>query len=544
LPEYAAPKPEKNRRKQRQADLESKKKDEEEGVVEDVEIYSIDKGWSDEYAEQFADEIDISDEASTREQPKEKSRRKKPALAATDQDEPTGKGSSTKDDKPKLDKAKQKELSELEELLKAEGFDPDDLDLDLNSFVLEGLDDLDLDLDSSGELDEGNVWPEATTDFKSDAWLEYERKLREQLDQPDADVDESPEGGADFDLGFDDLDEEESGGAARGGAATIVTGDGGRAELNQTETEDEDDEDSEDDEEEDLDAAWTVSDVPEGYEIKKSAQATKGLRGGLISRGVQRALDSIPETSMRKLRLLEEEADVAALGTTSQARKKAEERRKTHRRLRIIAGSAGGKRLLSPQGDVVRPMMEMVKAAVFSMIQARLGGAPQLPEGSRWLDLFAGTGNIGLEALSRGCAAAHFIELDPWVAKTCLQRNIDTCNMKDSATMHITKAETFLQRAVKTPGFAGGAFDFISVCPPYLLVSYPELFGLLEQGGLAKPTSIILVEYPKRLAHQIPDTLCGLPKIRDRKYGRTFLALYAPNDEDEEEDDEVYQRYV
>lgn len=84
--------------------------------------------------------------AILREQPKEKSRRKKPALAATDQDEPTGKGSSTKDDKPKLDKAKQKELSELEELLKAEGFDPDDLDLDLNSFVLEGLDDLDLDL--------------------------------------------------------------------------------------------------------------------------------------------------------------------------------------------------------------------------------------------------------------------------------------------------------------------------------------------------------------------------------------------------------------
>lgn len=69
LPEYAAPKPEKNRRKQRQADLESKKKDEEEGVVEDVEIYSIDKGWSDEYAEQFADEIDISDEASTRHVP-------------------------------------------------------------------------------------------------------------------------------------------------------------------------------------------------------------------------------------------------------------------------------------------------------------------------------------------------------------------------------------------------------------------------------------------------------------------------------------------
>ncbi len=73
-----------------------------------------------------------------------------------------------------------------------------------------------------------------------------------------------------------------------------------------------------------------------------------------------------------------------------------------------------------------------------------------------------------------------------------------------------------MARASRTPGFAGGAFDFISVCPPYLLVSYPELFELLEAGGLAKPTSIILVEYPKRLGHQIPETLCGLRKVHPR----------------------------
>jgi hypothetical protein len=70
-----------------------------------------------------------------------------------------------------------------------------------------------------------------------------------------------------------------------------------------------------------------------------------------------------------------------------------------------------------------------------------------------------------------------------------------------------------MTRAAKTPGFAGGPFDFISVCPPYLLVSYPELFELLEASSLAKPTSIILVEYPKRLAEEIPDTLCGLEKV-------------------------------
>ena len=64
--------------------------------------------------------------------------------------------------------------------------------------------------------------------------------------------------------------------------------------------------------------------------------------------------------------------------------------------------------------------------------------------------------------------------------------------------------------------------------PPYLLVSYPELFGLLEASPLLHSRSIVFAEYPKQLRHEVPDTLGPLERVRDRKYGRTFIAVYAP----------------
>lgn len=301
-----------------------------------------------------------------------------------------------------------------------------------------------------------------------------------------------------------------------------------------------------DDDDDDL-AGWTVSSVPEGYEVQKPAQASASMQKTQTSEmgsKVRNLLDSMPHDMSKRLRLAEAEREQEDAATNPRALAKAAARKKTHRRLRIISGDFGGKRLLSPQGDVVRPMMEMVKAAVFSMIQSRLGGSPIMPENSKWLDMFAGTGSIGLEAISRGCVSASFIELDPWVTKSCLQPNIAACGVEASANVFTTRAESFMTRAAKTPGFAGGPFDFISVCPPYLLVSYPELFELLEASSLAKPTSIILVEYPKRLAEEIPDTLCGLEKVRDRKYGRTFLALYAPAEEgDNDDEDGTWQSY-
>jgi 16S rRNA (guanine(966)-N(2))-methyltransferase RsmD len=237
----------------------------------------------------------------------------------------------------------------------------------------------------------------------------------------------------------------------------------------------------------------------------------------------------------------------------------ADNERRLHRELRILAGTAANRRILSSKGETTRPMMAKVRGAAFSMIAALsgAGSATALPSTSRWLDLFAGTGSIGIEALSRGAREAHFIEMDPWVAKRVLQRNIASCGFERRSVVHTTKAEDFLRRALGNPRFAGGSFDYVSVCPPYLLVSYPELFDLLEESPLLGDHTVALVEYPKQLAHEVRGTLGRLRRVRDRKYGRTYLALYAGSatpagaaaaalaeggddwsDDDEEEEDE------
>ena len=234
----------------------------------------------------------------------------------------------------------------------------------------------------------------------------------------------------------------------------------------------------------------------------------------------------------------------------------ADNERRLHRELSILAGTAAGRRILSSRGETTRPMMAKVRGAAFSMIAALsgAGSATALPSTSRWLDLFAGTGSIGLEALSRGAREAHFVEMDPWVAKRVLSRNIAACGFERRAVTHTTRAEDFLRRALGSPRFAGGAFDYVSVCPPYLLVSYPELFDLLENSPLLGDATVALVEYPKQLAHEVRATLGPLRRVRDRKYGRTYLALYAGSatpagaaaaalagewsDDDEDEDEE------
>ena len=98
-----------------------------------------------------------------------------------------------------------------------------------------------------------------------------------------------------------------------------------------------------------------------------------------------------------------------------------------------------------------------------------------------------------------------------------------------------------MRRAASRPTRLG-TFDFVSVCPPYELVSYPELYQLLEASPLLHAESIVIVEYPKKLTHEVKGTIGPLRKLRDRRYGRTFIAVYGPasleEDEEEEEKEE------
>jgi 16S rRNA (guanine(966)-N(2))-methyltransferase RsmD len=268
---------------------------------------------------------------------------------------------------------------------------------------------------------------------------------------------------------------------------------------------------------------------------KKADKKLKKAAGG-GTKAEKDLLASLPDHMVKRLNELQNEADEEASRLNPNTQRKAAARQKTHRRLKIVSGYAAGIRILSPQGDQTRPMMEMVRGAVFSMIASLHNCPGGMPEGTRWLDLFAGTGAVGIEALSRGCSEAHFVELSPWVVSNCLQPNLEKCGVEGESIVHTTRAEDFLKRAATVPRFAGGAFDFISVCPPYEAVSYTELYDLLEESPLIHDTSIIVVEYPKKVIHEIRDRIGPLVKLRDRKYGRTYIALYASGEDDEEYD--------
>eukprot|EP00892_Ulva_mutabilis_P003806 jgi/Ulvmu1/1798/UM119_0016.1 len=212
---------------------------------------------------------------------------------------------------------------------------------------------------------------------------------------------------------------------------------------------------------------------------------------------------------------------------TPAERKKRQRAKQRHTRLQIIAGTAAGKRLYSPAGEQVRPMMEKVRGALFSMLLSGTVGRSTFPQGARWLDLFAGTGAVGLEGLSRGCAEGHFVEMDSWVIGKCLNPNVEASGLTGQAIVHQSSVEDFLRRSLEVPSFAGGAFDYISVTPPYMMVSYTELYDLLDKSALVHDTSIVIVEYAAQNKPEVRQTVGPLQLVKSRRYGRTFLALYA-----------------
>ncbi|TYI75121.1 hypothetical protein E1A91_D07G253200v1 [Gossypium mustelinum] len=197
--------------------------------------------------------------------------------------------------------------------------------------------------------------------------------------------------------------------------------------------------------------------------------------------------------------------------------------RTTHKLLQVLGGKAKRKKLLSPKGMDVRPMMEVVKGAAFDILQAADGCPASLRPG-RWLDLYSGTGSVGIEAISRGCSEAHFVEMDPWVVSNVLRPNLEWTGFLDASVIHPVRVETFLEQADR---FAvNGPFDYISVTPPYTQVDYGMLMSQISKSPLVGENTFIVVEYPLRT--DMLDSCGCLVKIKDRRFGRTHLAIYGP----------------
>ncbi|XP_050381732.1 uncharacterized protein LOC126798735 [Argentina anserina] len=214
-------------------------------------------------------------------------------------------------------------------------------------------------------------------------------------------------------------------------------------------------------------------------------------------------------------------------------------KRTTHKLLQVLGGKARRMKLLSPKGMDVRPMMEVVKGAAFDILQAA-GGCPASLRPGRWLDLYSGTGSVGIEAISRGCSEVHFVEMDPWVISEVLRPNLEWTGFLDVSVIHAVRVEKFIERAEKLAGKE--PFDYISVTPPYTQVDYAVLMDQISKSALVGENTFIVVEYATRT--DMLDSCGCLVKITERRFGRTHLVIYGPKWAQKKKKKEKSQRGV
>jgi 16S rRNA (guanine(966)-N(2))-methyltransferase RsmD len=177
--------------------------------------------------------------------------------------------------------------------------------------------------------------------------------------------------------------------------------------------------------------------------------------------------------------------------------------------VRIIAGSARGRRLAAPRGSATRPTADRVREAVFSILGAR-GAAP-----ARVLDLYAGSGAFGLEALSRGAAEALLVDADA-AACALARKNVDALGFGARVRVVCRPARAWLAHAE-------GRFGWIFLDPPYAAVA--ELDGALALlAPLVEPGGVVVAEHEWRRAPA--DAYGGLAVCARRRYGQTAISLY------------------
>jgi len=159
--------------------------------------------------------------------------------------------------------------------------------------------------------------------------------------------------------------------------------------------------------------------------------------------------------------------------------------------MRIIAGKYRSRQLVAPRGLDVRPTSDKLRETLFNVVAA---GNPDALVGSVWLDLFAGTGAVGIEALSRGAQAVYFVESSRRAA-TVIRKNLAALGIEEGFEVNEREVATALRQL----DAAAVSCDFCFVDPPYTDVdAYNETLGLLAQLRLLKPASGVIAEHDKR----------------------------------------------
>ncbi len=168
--------------------------------------------------------------------------------------------------------------------------------------------------------------------------------------------------------------------------------------------------------------------------------------------------------------------------------------------MRVVAGTARGRRLLTPPGRDTRPTADRVREAVFNALHSR-----GLVADATVLDLYAGSGALGIEALSRGAASATFVERSP-EALRCVRANLVATGLAERATVVGAEATAFLQNATER-------FDLALLDPPYAFDGWDALLAAL-------PAEAAVVESDRTLS-----TPPGWTMVRSARYGTTVVGL-------------------
>ena len=177
--------------------------------------------------------------------------------------------------------------------------------------------------------------------------------------------------------------------------------------------------------------------------------------------------------------------------------------------MRIITGEYRGRKLETPIGYAVRPTSDKVKEAVFSMLMNDTYDAV-------FVDLFAGTGGLGLEALSRGARKCYFCDSSRDSIKL-VKTNIAKCGAEDRSVViagDFTKALSGLREQA----------DVFLIDPPYKDGLYEKCLGMIDSLDLLADNGIIIAEHGAR--DKVPDATGSLVKIREKRYGQVMLSIY------------------
>ena len=177
--------------------------------------------------------------------------------------------------------------------------------------------------------------------------------------------------------------------------------------------------------------------------------------------------------------------------------------------MRVITGSARGIALKTPEGELTRPTADRVKEALFSVIQFDIPAA-------RVLDLFGGTGQLGIEALSRGARSAVFIDHQD---KACalIKENLRRTKLSEQGKVVRSDYLDYLRRCKEQ-------FDIIFLDPPYAEAFLENAINCIAEIDIVRSGGIIVAERP--LGKDLPCEMPGFTRSKDYKYGKTLIALY------------------